>query len=882
MNLFKDHSKTNALMALIVFAISLIVYILTMAPSVCLWDCGEYLAASAGLGLPHPPGTPLLILFGRAWIVLLSFIHDIGYRYNLASAVGSALTVMFIYMIVVRGLIMVLGEPDTLWKRLVLYCGGFVGALFCAFGNTFWFESLESSEQSNITNVPVALSMWLTLVWAQSKSENRDRLLLLIAYVAFLCIGMHMISMITMPAIFLFVMVYDKEKRSDWRLWGTSIALGLIMYNLSYFLIVAPIVTLIALVMMLIPDKFQRNWRFCFWFCLLALLGFSNHLYLPIRASLNPIIDEGHPVVKLAKDFPFVDMKPLKEVLDRKQYGSESMVSRSLWRRGSIEHQFGVEGHMGYGGFHLTQFFRFTTKDAEKNFVDGSALGFAKLALYLLPTIFILLGWYLMGRRNKNVALFFITLTVLTTLLMVWYMNFSDGAHCDNRAEYNQWVQHDHQGPMPTIYREVRVRDYFYSAGFMCLGMWMGLSAGLVLFSLFSNKDRTVRGLVAPCLLILFMVSPALPLSQNYKLRDRSDNWIPFEYAYNLLMSCEKDGVLFTNGDNDTFPVWAVQEAYGIRPDVRLVNLSLVNTEWYVKQLKKLEPKVAISFKEEEIDHLQPQLNPFDTTTPYPMDSCGITAAIPGRQQLQVLRVQDIMVLNIVESNRWKKPIYFACSVSPDNFMGLEPYLQMQGMVYRLMKQPVSANDRVDLKRMSMLVDSVYKLRPMPPRVTDRDEPYEGIANDYAICFMWLAMHLQDRMTAIDHDIKEIQKQVAAAPAVTPKKHAPAPAQPDTSSLVTLRAQFNADLNQAVKGLDKCISLMPWNMQPIMLRQQMLMKFEKAAMAEERARKLVAADPNNFQLRDMLAQTLEAQGKRKEAQELLQGMPMTVGNESGR
>jgi hypothetical protein len=214
------------------------------------------------------------------------------------------------------------------------------------------------------------------MVWAQSKAENRDRLLLFIAYIAFLGVGMHMSSLAMMPALFLFVVLHDKDKRKDWRLWGACFALGLVLYNLSFFLIIAPTACIISFLMLNIDRKHRRKWGFCSWFLFLALLGFSSHVYLPVRAELDPRINEGRPVVRLTSEFPYVNAKALRDVLDRKQYGSESMVTRSLWRRGTFEHQFGVDGHMGYGGFHLTEFFRLgdknAMKDAEKNFLDGS------------------------------------------------------------------------------------------------------------------------------------------------------------------------------------------------------------------------------------------------------------------------------------------------------------------------------------------------------------------------------------------------------------------------------------------------------------------------------------------------------------------------------
>jgi hypothetical protein len=853
MNFFNSHAKTNALVASLVFAISFTVYFLTMSPSICLWDCGEYLASSASLGIPHPPGTPLLVMLGRTWIVLFSFIHDIGYRYNLLAVFSSTITVLFIYLIIVRGLIFALGEPDTLWKRLAMYCAGFVGSLFCAFDSTFWFAALEGSQQSNITNISVVLTTWLTLVWAQSRAQNRDRLLLLIAYVAFVGIGIRMNSVITLPVVFIFVMILDPEKRKDWRLWGASFSLGLILYNLSWFLWVAPTAAVISFVMMFFSRKQQASWRFCFWFVFLALIGFSTFTYLPIRSSLNPMMDEGHPAT----------WKAFKEVLDRKQYGNESMVSRSLWRRGSFAHQFGIDGHMGYGGFHLLQYFHFSTKDQEKNFVDGSLAGYAKLLIYLLPTFFVLLGWYWLTKKSKKAAALLIPITLLTTIGMVWYMNFADGQHCDSRAEYDHWVDHGQLGPMPVIYREVRVRDYFYSSGFMFFSMCLGFSAGFVLYRFFSSPGRQTRTLVAPLALAFFAVSPLLPLSQNYRLRDRSKNFLPFDYAYNLLMSCDQNGILFTNGDNDTFPVWAIQEAYGVRRDVRLVNLSLVNTDWYIKELKKVEPRVPVSFTDPQIERLQPEYNPFESPMRVELTSKKLRGVLPGRRQLQVLRVQDKMILNIIDATDWSKPVYFACSVSNDNFMGLDPYLKMQGMVYRLMPEPVPEKDRIDVERIAALLEKVYRIHPLPPHAIDKDEPYEGIANDYTICFLYLAMQLQERLTTLGDEIKALEK-AATAPAA--KKAAAA----DTALLAAKLAAFNADFKRVVKNCDRCVSLMSWNMQAIHFRHQFLLKFNQPKMAEERVRRLLAADPSNTQLRNLLAQSLDAQGKRKEALELLQ------------
>jgi hypothetical protein len=357
-----NHRRMNVFLALFTFVFSGFIYLKTASPTVALWDCGEYLASSACLGIPHPPGTPLLICLGRVFLMLFSFLSDPGFRLNLFSVLGSALTVMFIYLIVVRAVGFIIGELDAPWKRLAVYCGGVVGALMCAFGNTFWFCSLEFSEQCNVCQLPIVLTVWLTMIWAQSKDQNRDRWLLLISYIVFNGIGMHMISEITVSAIFLFVMLFDESKRKDWRLWVAGLLLSSSMYNLSFFIVACSGIVVVTLLMMLPKGPQQALWRFSFWFSLLAMLGFSNHLYLPIRSASNPAIDENHPVT----------WKAFTGMLDRKQYGSESMVARSMWRRGTPAHQWGTEGHMGYGGFHIYQFFHFNHRDNQVSFWDNA------------------------------------------------------------------------------------------------------------------------------------------------------------------------------------------------------------------------------------------------------------------------------------------------------------------------------------------------------------------------------------------------------------------------------------------------------------------------------------------------------------------------------
>jgi tetratricopeptide (TPR) repeat protein len=853
------HKNINACNAILVFLLSTVAYLCTVPPTLCLWDCGEYLAASAGLGIPHPPGTPLLVPIGRVFFMALSFLKDPGFRLNILSVLGSAATVMFIYLIIVRAMILLLGEPDAPFKRLSVYCGGIVGALCCAYSNTFWFCSLEFSEQCNLCLLPVVITIWLALKWAASKDPYRDRLLLLIAYVGFSGVGMHMISGITLPAVFLFVMMVDKKKLADWRLWAVGLCMSTFMYNLSYFIVVSAACTVVTLLMMLMKGRYRDQWRFCFWFSCFAVIGFSNHLYMPIRSSLNPIIDEDHPV----------SWEAFTSALDRKQYGNESMVSRSFWRRGTLSHQFGIEGNMGFGGFHLTQFFHFSPTDTQKSFMaQDTFLGMFKLLIYLIPTALMLFAWYYYYRRNKNVAVLLILVTLLTTVVLAWYMNFADGTRPEHQ-DYLAWAREGKQGPMPVVHREVRVRDYFFNAGFMFFGMWLGIAAGSILMLLYTNKKKLLRTTVAPLCTAAFFLSPALPLSQNFGARDRHMNWIPYDFAYNLLMSCERDAVLITNGDNDTFPLWAIQEAYGVRKDVRLVNLSLLNTNWYCKQLKDVDPRVPVSFSRDQIDALNVELNPFVDPTPYTLPSANIRVVIPGRRQQNIMRVQDKMVLNIVETNRWRKPLYFALTVSDDNFMGLDPYLQTEGLVYRIMPAPVAEEKRFNVEKTLYFLDKVYRYGTAKVSDDPVNEAARGLVSNMGACIIQLGMALRKPLLDQKARLDTLQKQIAADSA------AGRPANDEKKAMLTVtQNDYRQKLSMVVAKLDQCASLMPWDWRPRVLRQEFLLNHGRLDEAERDAREAVKADPGNLEYVRMFAQTLQMQGKISEANQMLKVLAM--------
>jgi hypothetical protein len=842
--IFMDHSKINKILAVAVFLISFAAYALLMAPSVSFWDCGEYVAAGSSLGIPHPPGNPLYILIARIATALLVFFKDPAFRINLITPLTGALSVMLAYLTIVRVFIGFVGTPDTLIKRISIYSGAFMGALFAAFGSTMMFSSVEAEVNTPLM-LPIMLCTWLALVWAQSKDPKRDRFLLLISYIAFLGIGIHMYSMIVLMPIFLFVVIIDREKLFDWRLWLTSIAMGLVMYSVSFFLWTGAITIGITGLMSILDEKNQYKWRLSFGIAAIAMLGFSVHVFVPIRASLNPSINENAPSTTKA----FVDY------LDRKQYGSESMITRMFWRRGALATQFGIEGHMGFGGFMITQFFHFSKHDTDTSlFSRGAAAGWGKLAVYLIPISIMLFGWFYLFRKSRNTAILLCALTLIMTVGMVLYMNFADGTRAELR-DYQAWAQAGKQGPMPTVYREVRIRDYFWVPGFFYYGMWLGITAGCGLLALYSNRRKFTRTVIAPALSILTIASPALPLSQNMGPNNRKNDFIPFDYAYNMLNSVDKDGILVTNGDNDTFPLWALQEAFGIRKDVRIINLSLLNTDWYIKQLKNFEPKVAITFSDKDIETLNYSLNPYTQTTPYHMPTANIDVNLPGRDKMQILKVQDKMLVHIIDNNAWHKPIFFANTVSDDNFMGMDPYLSMEGMVYRVYKNPVPRELQYNEKRTEFLIDSVYHLRGFDTWRARNDETSRNMISNYSALFLQLAMNKANAAEQLKSEITQLSS-----------------ANTDSNSTLikTKTAELETAFGEAKKRFDQCIKLVPWDNRAYMLLAR---AYKSAGKDDSEVYKMLAdaikKDPENIELMKLQAQNFLEKRDNKGAVDVL-------------
>ncbi|KPL01767.1 MAG: hypothetical protein AMJ73_09910, partial [candidate division Zixibacteria bacterium SM1_73] len=199
---YERQDKISLFLSIFVFFVSLVVYLRTMAPTASFWDCGEFIACSYILGVPHPPGTPLFILIGRVF-TLIPLYGEIAARVNFISVLSSALTVWLCYLLIVKLVGYWEKQNESLWIKVGKYVGGVAGSLFLAFSDTFWANAVEA-EVYGVSMFLMLLILYLGLLWMDRRDTPKgDRLLILIAYLGLLSTGIHMTAFLIMPAVFL-------------------------------------------------------------------------------------------------------------------------------------------------------------------------------------------------------------------------------------------------------------------------------------------------------------------------------------------------------------------------------------------------------------------------------------------------------------------------------------------------------------------------------------------------------------------------------------------------------------------------------------------------------------------------------------------------------
>jgi len=804
---YVNRDRTSLFISLFVFLASFAVYFKTMAPTVSFWDCGEFIACAYILGIPHPPGSPLFVLIGRIFSVV-PFFDQIAARVNLISVITSALTIWLGYLLIVK-LTSRWGKGEqNLWLRLGRYVGGMVGGFFLAFSMTFWSNAVEA-EVYGLSMFLMTLILYLILIWMDKRASPKgDKLLILIAYLGLLSIGIHMTTYLVMPAVFLLIVLTDRQKLLDWRFWLTGMVLFLVIHSVIPFLIALGIWLFVTLMSTLFSEK-RKVWALCFLITCAGMMGYSSQLFIPIRSSQNPAIDENNPS----------DWQSFKAFLERKQYGQQSMISRMFHRRGTWTNQFGIKERMGFWGFFREQYMH-------RN-------------LWFVPLFLGLFGIWEQIRRRKREGVVLLFLVLTCTVGLVFYINFSDGTQPDPLTG-------------EIIRLEVRDRDYFFTPGFVFFALTMGLGAFGLIKTLGSLVQKRLKSLqpVLGIIVAVLLVLPLLALKKNYHRNDRTGNWIPYDYAYNHLMSCEKDGMLITNGDNDTFPLWFLQNVEKIRQDVRVMNLSLINADWYILQLKNIW-NVPIDLTYEEIKGVPTRMMD-GGMAPRPR----VPYYDPIRKQKKflfpyydekarkVMRIQDMMVEHILLANKWRYPFYFSRTTPSSNRVGLDDHVRREALVDRVV--PEEGENMFNPERYHQNLWEIYQYRGLADIDIYKDETTAGLLMNYSERFIDLAeYYLKEKQT--DKAKAELERAVQVIPNYYRSRlqlHKLYNDEGDTARADSLLEAYQARMDTLVR---KCPEILLYY-QYLGLAYQAQKKFDQAERILQEAYEINSTDVMTFQL----------------------------------
>lgn len=676
-------------------------YVATLAPTTAMWDASEYIAAVKVLGLPHPPGNPFFVLLGHAFGLLpipVSYAARINMLVALASALAAGLWFLVTERVLTRWL-------STRWQRVA---GAAVAALVGATSFTVWNQAVVAEKVYAMNVLGIALVSWIMVRWSEAPdAPGATRLLVLTAFLAGLGYANHPAGLLVVPAV------------------GVGI--------------------------LALRPRLLLRWRFIVACAAALALGLTPFLAEPIRAAHFPPLNEGEPTgcathIEASCTFSELTLQRLRNNVQRTQYGKPALLDRQA----PIGAQLGL-----FWTYFKWQWLR----DA---YAEHST------AQSVLAVLFLVLG--LVGarehwRRDRSTFWYFGALMFTLTLALVYYLNF----------RYS-WGQSPELGR--TVTREPRERDYFFVWTFSALSVWIALGI-VALWQVASRLTSRLRrrtagdgGDMEPRRWSWLAASPVLalaliPLFTNASQASRHGETFTRDWAVDLLNSVEPYGILITNGDNDTFPLWYAQEVEGVRKDVIVAVITYVEMDWFARQLIRrpvypydAERGPAIyrdrEWKKPEGPPLRMTLAAADSIP------AGISLREPQRFVHGSLVANvgpgylsrgQLVVLRMIMDAYPERPVYFSAGSFAQQ-LGLGPYLLTQGMVEKLMPEPVkaapgilaSASGFFDVKRTEALWENVFRAPDALIRQGDWvDRPSAGIAFGYAVTGEMLAQALVQR-----------------------------------------------------------------------------------------------------------------------------------------
>jgi hypothetical protein len=418
------------------------------------------------------------------------------------------------------------------------------------------------------------------------------------------------------------------------------------------------------------------------------LVGLSLQLFLMPMASRSPALNMGNPS----------NWSRLWDYISLRQVGGGFLFDVFPRHSGFFDHQI-----------------RDVLAALASSFasIDGTLL-----LLGIIPVMLAVYGVISMWRKEARLAVALVVLFITTVLTTVAYFNIPES--------YFRSL-HRHYLPCLVIFALISA----YGAG----------SAAARLSRLFRLGSLRGVALAGVMLVLITAVGIGLP-ADDYTTHDCSRSYFAYDFASNLLSYLPRDSVLLTNGDNDTFPLWYLQFVEGIRPDVNVVNISLTNASWYIEDVLCGRGGVAFSRSVQEMAGLHPipweerevaLPSPLRQGAAAPLDSVRLRVSPTAGQYLLV---QDQVILDLIETNRWKRPVMIATTVSPASLPWLRNHLSLEGLAYRFV--PVSAPDPAIEALKSNLLEQ-YRYRGYAEHSVHIDETSERMAQNLYAAFVTLA-----------------------------------------------------------------------------------------------------------------------------------------------
>ncbi len=699
-------------------------YVFTLAPSVTFWDAGELIASIHNLGIPHPPGTPLFVLLGHVWAALFP-VGEYAWRTNLMSATFSAAASGFFFLVVHETLHRGTAELPPRVRRVVTLGGAMAAGLMSAFTFTQWQNSNET-EVYSVATFTIALICWLALRWRNARGTERStRMLLLIVYLAGISMGNHLLALLAGPAVVMFLMATihgtpaesEQERRKEWAtvavvagLWALLIGTGL---GSTPLIVIGGLCFVAAAAFAAMAGVLP----FAMLALALAAVGVTTYFFLYIRAGQSPIPNEADPST----------WEALLAVIRRAQYPIRTPLDDP-----TIPHGPTNPGRsLTIIGLQLQNYLQYFNWQWARGLATwGSGIVTGQLVGAVLVTVLGLRGLFAQRRADRAGWWLLFTLFLVTGLGLVAYMNFKPGASL-GYALFPQGNQH-----------EVRERDYFFVVSFLVWGLWAGIGLATLVRE---GLTRIARPALRAAVPLLFLVA-FLPAAANVGAASRrhgADARLAADFAYDLLNSVPPYGILFTYGDNDTFPLWWAQEVGGIRQDVTVVCIALANTHWYARQLRdtpiRTFDEAAAPVIWQGRDPVKPDWPTLSMTNeeieaayPRQLEKAVTVTYGPYRRTYQpgtVFYSADFVAARVIQQNIGRRPVAWSVTTGR-NFLSLDPYLVQKGLVLELQAtQPDSLAPGIDRQRLAgalldvpttdRLVWETYRYGPLRSRPVD-------------------------------------------------------------------------------------------------------------------------------------------------------------------